>query len=323
MQVMYDLKTQMLNVYVRNDLKKYMAKIPFKLQLFMWYTLIVSWEKNDGLRVYINNKQVNHVSGISYVPKNIPRSQEIDINNFPFTIGKDMSIGNYLDNFSNNEGRFFSKEETKNNHYEFIVHRIVQYDARKYPDEIIAKNSVFQVEKRSLHTPIKVTWLWYTVGAAFIFMFTAILIVFGLLLKHRSKNGFWSRENDLKTNQSSKSFKCFSIFNQDLNTDFNDQNQQNLNLELKRCNLKEDRYLGPVSIDEYLTNSLYGTINRLISNQNTTQNGSLSMSSCTEQISSSMCTRNFNHTDGTIHTSIHNSTSYILPNDDTSAEIHF
>jgi hypothetical protein len=34
------------------------------------------------------------------------------------------------------------KKRNQISNYEFIIHKIVQYDVRKYPDEIVAKNVV-------------------------------------------------------------------------------------------------------------------------------------------------------------------------------------
>jgi len=117
--------------------------------------------------------------------------------------------------------------------------------------------------------------------------------------------------------------------------------QPGRNLELKRCTTnnnnnitliaEENRtadavsFMNPITMDEYLTSSLYGTINRLISNQNS---ACLSMSS-----SESVMNRTYSMA-RTLEVSegmrggvsgVRNSTSYILPNDtsDDSGEIHF
>jgi hypothetical protein len=34
----------------------------------------------------------------------------------------------------------------RGNHFELVVHRVVQYDARKYPDEMVSKGQAFQGE---------------------------------------------------------------------------------------------------------------------------------------------------------------------------------
>lgn len=162
-------------------------------------------------------------------------------------------------------------------------------------------------------------------------MLLAIASTFGLVLKHRSKNGFWSREEDVKAPTKSKAIqRCFSIFNKanKKTTDFtNQQSISKPNLELKRCNVKEERFVtstsggaaatGHLSMEEYLNNSLYGTINRLISTQQQ-QNTSASLSMSSGEHNTHSCvSRNYN--------SIRNSTSYILPlsADNDSAEIHF
>lgn len=150
-------------------------------------------------------------------------------------------------------------------------------------------------------------------------MITAILIVIFILIKQRSKNGFWSRENDLKTKAPSKTFKCFSIYNTESTIE---HNKPPNNLELKRCkntakSIENERYLNPITIDEYLTNSLYGTINRLISNQNST-----CMSLSSDESGHRTCSigRNLNNIEGPMR----NSTSYILPHEESdSTEIHF
>lgn len=179
--------------------------------------------------------------------------------------------------------------------------------------------------------PATITWLWYAIPGAFCLMLLAIASTFGLVLKHRSKNGFWSREEDVKAPTKSKAIqRCFSIFNKanKKTTDFtNQQSISKPNLELKRCNVKEERFVtstsggaaatGHLSMEEYLNNSLYGTINRLISTQQQ-QNTSASLSMSSGEHNTHSCvSRNYN--------SIRNSTSYILPlsADNDSAEIHF
>ena len=39
-----------------------------------------------------------------------------------------------------------SGEMGRGNHFELVVHRVVQYDARKYPDEMVSKGQAFQGE---------------------------------------------------------------------------------------------------------------------------------------------------------------------------------
>ena len=52
-------------------------------------------------------------------------------------------------NIKNSNGRLSNQHS--NNYYEFIIHKLIQYDVRKYPDEIISKNVVVQ-GKLSVHS---------------------------------------------------------------------------------------------------------------------------------------------------------------------------
>jgi len=43
-----------------------------------------------------------------------------------------------------NKNRNYQINSLVNNYYEFIIHKLVQFDVRKYPDEIISKNIIVQ-----------------------------------------------------------------------------------------------------------------------------------------------------------------------------------
>ena len=43
-----------------------------------------------------------------------------------------------------NKNRNYQINSLVNNYYEFIIHKLVQFDVKKYPDEIISKNIIVQ-----------------------------------------------------------------------------------------------------------------------------------------------------------------------------------
>ena len=43
-----------------------------------------------------------------------------------------------------NKNRNYQVNSLVNNYYEFILHKLVQFDVRKFPDEIISKNIIVQ-----------------------------------------------------------------------------------------------------------------------------------------------------------------------------------
>jgi hypothetical protein len=143
-------------------------------------------------------------------------------------------------------------------------------------------------------------WLWYTISVAFLFIGSMSLIFLIIVLKRRAQNGFWSRENHLhdfnhnhkKTSSSSHKhssshsrpsrgmsglFSCAKAHGED---DLIDSHKSNFNLELKTCHLRnhQDRFVattpGIMHFDEYSTNSLYGTIDRLIVKKNNSNSNS-------------------------------------------------
>ena len=123
MLIVYDVDKSLFRFHVRNKNTIFKSEISFNLKLYMWYIITISWEQQDGLRLYINNKLLDHNQG--ELVYNL--TQPNQANTIDFTLGR-----------ANND------EHISHNYYEFIVHKIVQYDARKYPDEIIAKNTAFQ-----------------------------------------------------------------------------------------------------------------------------------------------------------------------------------
>ena len=317
MQIVYDVDKSLFRFHVRNKNTVYKSEISFNLKLYMWYIITISWEQQDGLRLYINNKLLDHNQGeVVYNLTDPTQTNMID-----FTLGR-----------ANND----HQAKPTNNYYEFIVHKIVQYDARKYPDEIIAKNTAFQgefleyikenfdwlnffflKEKRLKKASISVNWIWYVISGSFLLTITIVLSVFGLFMKRRSQNGFWSRENELNKKSDSKGLRCFSIFNNENTNEFLDTNTSRYSLELKQCQAKEEKYINPLSIEDYLSNSLYGTINRLITKQQVIESLSASSQSAT------VSTNNLSHnTDGTLRNS---TSSYIIANGDEEIinEIHF
>lgn len=62
--IYYDLQKSALIVNLRTIKKTYKSEMLIKLKLYIWYTLTVSWDELDGLRVYINNKLIDHNFGV-------------------------------------------------------------------------------------------------------------------------------------------------------------------------------------------------------------------------------------------------------------------
>ena len=136
----------------------------------------------DGLRLYINNRLLDHATGRNYRPNMDSFTEPKNIKLSEFTLGKgeydfnelfDDSLDTsgekkYATNNANNNLNFFdtvAENQTEdsarlrnnlnknrnyqinslvNNYYEFIIHKLVQFDVRKYPDEIITKNIIVQ-----------------------------------------------------------------------------------------------------------------------------------------------------------------------------------
>ena len=158
--------------------------------------------------------------------------------------------------------------------------------------------------------PVSMNWLWYTISGCFLVIGILSLIILFVILKRRASNGFWSRENEVDTNKNKKKKSsklcCSASANEE---DLIDATKSNFNLELKQCNIRSvDRYHSGLATlngagDEYSTNSLYGTIDRLIVRKQqvsgmagggqmmTAPSGTSSASSSHSAI---ICTNNFN-----------------------------
>lgn len=168
-------------------------------------------------------------------------------------------------------------------------------------------------------------WLWYTISGSFIVIGTLSLMILIVIVKKRASNGYWSRENDLqnvnKLKKTNSKLCCSGNANEE---DLIDATKSNFNLELKQCHLRNEMKLtsatapGVNSADEYSTNSLYGTIDRLIVKKNTPASCSTSTQSAF------MYTNNYNSI--TKDPKMRNATSYVIQGDDDlfdKSEIHF
>lgn len=60
----YDVNKSSLVVYLRNFKRVYKSELPLKLKIYIWYTLTITWDELDGLRVYVNNKLLEHNIGL-------------------------------------------------------------------------------------------------------------------------------------------------------------------------------------------------------------------------------------------------------------------
>jgi hypothetical protein len=180
LSIIYDLSKNQLTVYAKTYKKWYKAEVNLKLKLYVWYVVSITWDQLDGLRLYINNRLLEHVVGLNYSSKFEP-SMSVDGYNSEFTLGKadyefdevfDSALktstsknalnlidhnslgGNTFENQTedsdrlnkniNKNNRNYQINSYLNNYYEFIVHKLVQFDVRKYPDEIISKNIIVQ-----------------------------------------------------------------------------------------------------------------------------------------------------------------------------------
>jgi hypothetical protein len=139
--------------------------------------ITVTWEEIDGLRLYINNRLLNYDSGRMLVLNEKPTLQASRIRRPEFILGtpdfefheeeeendsnSDLSSETFedvdveSDNNSNNidqdkfllnkNRKLFKRSNFMNGNqqeYEFIIQKLIQYDSRKYPDQIIAMNFV-------------------------------------------------------------------------------------------------------------------------------------------------------------------------------------
>lgn len=145
------------------------------------------------------------------------------------------------------------------------------------------------------------------------------------MLKRRAANGYWSREKECEENlkkskkgtSEKKSRFCCTGSNDD---DFVvDSGKNNFNLELRNCNLRSSDRLS--TCDDYATNSLYGTIDRLIVKKSVSLSTNTNMNNNCATI---LYTNNYNSL--TKDPKLRTSTSYMVnPDDDIldRNEIHF
>lgn len=188
----------------------------------------------------------------------------------------------------------------------------------------------FIIEKRAEKQVVSMNWLWYTISSVFFVIGFIFLIILVVIIKRRASNGFWSRENEIESSLNKGSCKTISSSNKlvkkSLNSklcfststneeDFIDATKSNFNLELKQCHLRNDRFHS--ACDEFSTNSLYGTIDRLIVKKNVP-------SSATSSQSAILYTNNYNSI--TKDPKMRNTPSYIISNEEDlfeKSEIHF
>jgi len=173
--IIYDLEKTQLIVYAKTLNKWYRADVNLKVKLYAWYIITLTWDESDGLRLYINNRLLDHTLGNNYTTTSVMNIKMSD-----FVIGKadyefeefaeqkqkkkNHPITSFLNNpFNNNEnqsednlniGKTFQASTNENSYqinsnaenyyFEFIIHKLVQYDIREYPDEIISKNLIVQ-----------------------------------------------------------------------------------------------------------------------------------------------------------------------------------
>ena len=83
LQISYDLKRSVLSVLVRDGHSQYKVSGSCQLTLYMWLTLTVSWERTEGLRVYVNGRQLGHVAGVAHVGAGGGERQSLEL-----TLGK-------------------------------------------------------------------------------------------------------------------------------------------------------------------------------------------------------------------------------------------
>ncbi len=166
------------------------------------------------------------------------------------------------------------------------------------------------------------------------------------LVKRRTNNGFWSRENEMvkkKKNSNKFNFCCFFGVNDEESVDSTTYS----NLELKQCHLNKDincllfnsNTSDRLIVDEY-ANSFFGTIDRLIVKNGNISGVTSSGSSSTSASSSATSPSNeINLSQSTFFSSSNASTSlaktsktdlgsssYIVNQQDDSfdkSEIHF
>ena len=166
-------------------------------------------------------------------------------------------------------------------------------------------------------------WLWYTISGSFMVIGFLSLMILIVIVKRRASNGFWSRENDIdnlskiKKPKTSSLSCCKKSANEEEFADATKNN--NFNLELKQCHIKNEKFHSTISCDDYSTNSLYGTIDRLIIKKN-----NVASASSTSTQSGIMYTNNFNSI--TKDPRMRNSASYVINAEEEmyeKSEIHF
>ena len=287
--VFYDLSIQALSIDLKLPNRLYHSEISFKLKYFTWYSLHITWDHVDGLRVFINNRLLDHTIGSFYY------NSKINLQPIDFIIGRSD-----LDPAPN----------------EFILNRFIQYNVRKHPDEIIQKNLPLSEQmsvKRLRASIMSSTFFWYMVSCVFLSMCFLFLIVLSLIIiKRKASNGYWSRETDsgLVVKKSKMCCSAGQVSMEDVI-----QQKTGIDLELKKCK-QNDRLSAHFSLDDFQTNSLYGTIDRLIVKKpvGITSNPSPTV----------MYTNNYNSL--TKDPKLRQTSNYILnqtDNNETKKEIHF
>lgn len=93
---------------------------------------------------------MDHVPAYDYTDTT-PDHMKTRIHTSEFVIGnvninEDIKTGVGLN--QNKKKSSSSSTSNNNNYYEFIIHKIIQYDVRKFPDEIVAKNVVIQGNRK-------------------------------------------------------------------------------------------------------------------------------------------------------------------------------
>jgi hypothetical protein len=63
--IYYDLLKSTLVVNLQMLKKVYKSESFIKLKVYIWYTLTVTWDELDGLRIYINNRMLDHNFGLN------------------------------------------------------------------------------------------------------------------------------------------------------------------------------------------------------------------------------------------------------------------
>ncbi|RNA07694.1 hypothetical protein BpHYR1_014416 [Brachionus plicatilis] len=234
--VFYDFSQQALVVDLKLPNRLYHSQIGLKVKYFMWYSLHITWEQRDGLRVYVNTRLLDHTIGSFY------HNSKVSVQPISFIIGR--------------------SDADLDDPNEFIVNRFVQYNVRKYPDEIMQKSLSASelMSKRSGLSLVSSTFFWYMLSCVFLSMCLLFLVVLALIMiKRKAYNGYWSRETDGALVKKSK--MCCHAGAGSMEDVI--QQHAGIDLELKNCKLN-DRLSVHFSLDDFQTNSLYGTIDRLI-----------------------------------------------------------